>query len=245
MAKLVRRMSEKHLDILAFGAHADDVEIGMGATIAKYAAAGRKIGICDLTKAELSSNGTVEIRQTEANKAGALLGICVRETLDLPDRGLLLEQQYIKQAAAMIRKYRPEIVFAPYHEDRHPDHGNCARIIEEAVFSAGIMKYETDGNLPPHRPKQLYYYMINGFHQPDFVIDVTDYIHKKIESLQCYESQFIKTESSVDTPLVNGYIEMVEAREGLFGKQAGVKYAEGFKAKKPLLIENDLLGDRK
>lgn len=241
----MNRMELQQLDILAFGAHADDVEIGMGGTIAKYARKGYKIGICDLTKAELSSNGTVEIRQTEANRAAEILGTSVRETLDIPDRGLFLNEAYIAKVADVIRRYRPKIVFAPYFEDRHPDHGNCARLVKEAVFSAGIKKFETNGVPKPHKVDNIYFYMINGFHVPDFVIDISAFIDKKIAALKAYESQFVKSKESFETPLVNGYIEAVEARERMFGKEAGVAFAEGFKTAKPFLINYDLIGDKK
>ena len=232
------------LDILAFGAHADDVEIGMGGTIAKYAQEGKLIGICDLTKAEMSSNGTVETRVEEAAKSAEILGVVVREALDIPDRGLFLTEEYIKKIVKVIRQYRPAIVFAPYFDDRHPDHGSCARLVEEAVFSAAVRKYDRDDRFSAHRPKALYYYMINGFHKPDFTIDVSGVMNKKIASLQAYKSQFESGASSVDTPLVNGYIESVEARERLFGKEVGVEFAEGFLSKKPMLIHQDLLGEK-
>ncbi|MBT2642028.1 bacillithiol biosynthesis deacetylase BshB1 [Bacillus sp. ISL-41] len=233
------------LDILAFGAHADDVEIGMGGTIAKYTAEGKWIGICDLTKAEMSSNGTVEIRSREANEAAGILGVKMREALDLPDRGLFLKEEYIREIVRVIRRNKPDIVFAPYFDDRHPDHGSCARLVEEAVFSAAVRKYDENHGLAPHRPKALYFYMINGFHKPDFVVDVSDFIHLKISALNAYESQFVKGAATFDTPLVNGYIETVEAREKLFGKEVGTAYAEGFISKKPLLIHKDLLGEGK
>lgn len=233
------------LDILAFGAHADDVEIGMGGTISKYADDGKIIGICDLTKAELSSNGSVETRQSEAAKAADILGVKTRSVLDLPDRGLELKDEYIKKIVKVIRLYKPEIVFAPYFDDRHPDHGSCARLVEEAVFSAAIRKYNEVEDMEAHRPSALYFYMINGFHKPDFMIDISNTMSKKIEALNAYESQFVKGGDTFDTPLVNGYIESVEARERLFGKEVGVDYAEGFITKKPLLIHQDLLGARK
>ncbi|MEI2358031.1 bacillithiol biosynthesis deacetylase BshB1 [Mesobacillus zeae] len=235
-------MGTDKLDILAFGAHADDVEIGMGGTIAMYAAKGRKIGICDLTHAELSSNGTVEIRQKEATEAAGILGVSIRESLGFPDRGLLLKDEYIRKAAEVIRRYRPEFVFAPYACDRHPDHGNCSRIVEEALFSAGIRKYDTGGSHKQHKARQMFYYMINGFHNPHFMLDTSVYIEKKKEALNAYKSQFMSGEGSVDTPLVNGYIETVMARERMFGQTAGVMYAEGFMSKEPLLVHN-LLGD--
>ncbi|MGM0899881.1 MAG: bacillithiol biosynthesis deacetylase BshB1 [Bacillota bacterium] len=236
-------MDKTKLDILAIGAHADDVEIGMGGTIAKYTSKGKKIGICDLTKAELSTNGTVGLRLQEAANAAEILGVSVRETLDLPDRGLYIKEEYIKKVASVIRQYRPKLLFVPYFEDRHPDHGNCARLVEEAVFSAGIRKFDTGDGLLPHRVESTYYYMINGFHNPDFLIDISNHMEKKKMSLQAYVSQFVKSDSSYDTPLVNGYIEYVEARERLFGKDAGVAFAEGFKTKTPLVI-GDLLGEK-
>ncbi|KYD27866.1 MULTISPECIES: bacillithiol biosynthesis deacetylase BshB1 [Anoxybacillaceae] len=235
-------MDYEQLHMLAFGAHPDDVEIGMGGTIAKYAEKGYRIGICDLTLAELSSNGTVELRQKEAREAADILGVATRINLGLPDRGLYVTEEAVKSIVSVIRRYRPHVVFAPYWVDRHPDHGRCAHLVEEAVFSAGIRRYKTEPDLPAHRVHSVYYYMINAWDRPHFVIDISDTIDKKIASLRSYESQFTKAAGSVDTPLTDGYIEMVESRERLLGKEAGVMFAEGFFAKKPLKIANDLLG---
>lgn len=236
-------MSDNPLHILAFGAHADDVEIGMGGSIAKLTANGKRIGICDLTDADLSSNGTIELRKLEAKKAAEILGVTERLSLGLPDRGLLLKEEFIREIASVIRRYQPQIVFAPYFEDRHPDHGNCARLVEEAVFSAGIRKYQTKNNEAPHKVSRVYFYMINGFHKPDFTIDISETMGHKTAALRAYKSQFEQTENSVETPLVNGYIETVEARERLFGQQVGVEFAEGFKSKVPILLYRDLIGD--
>lgn len=238
-------MKNEFLHILAFGAHADDVEIGMGGTIAKLSNEGKRIGICDLTNAELSSNGTVDIRKKEAKEAAGILGVTVRTSLGLPDRGLYETDEYIRKIASVIRKYKPQVIFTPYWEDRHPDHGNCTRLVEEAVFSAGIRKYETEDVEQPHKVEKVYFYMINGFHKPDFAIDISAFIDKKMDSLRAYKSQFVRTDDSFSTPLVNGYIESVEAREKMFGNQVGVVYAEGFKTKIPLLIDQDLLGESK
>ncbi|WP_338789326.1 bacillithiol biosynthesis deacetylase BshB1 [Metabacillus sp. FJAT-53654] len=234
----------KLLDMLAIGAHPDDVEIGMGGSIVKYANKGFKIGICDLTKAELSSNGTVSVRQEEAKRAGEILGVTKRIQLTLPDRGLYLTDSAIQSIVTIIRENQPKIIFVPYFEDRHPDHGHCARLVEEAVFSAGIRKYKDTLDLPSHRVQSIYYYMINGFHKPDFVIDISNTIDKKLTSLRAYESQFEKSLGSMETPLTNGYIESVESRERLYGKEVGVMYAEGFKTKNPILLSEDLLGER-
>ena len=241
--RMVKLMNDNGLHILAFGAHADDVEIGMGGTIAKLASEGKRIGICDLTDADLSSNGNAALRKEEAAHAAEILKVSVRKSLGFPDRGLFQSEQYIRTIAGVIRAYRPRIVFAPYFEDRHPDHGNCARLVEEAVFSAGIKKYKTDGENQPHRVERIYFYMINGFHNPDFTIDISTVIDKKLSALRAYKSQFEKTEQSIETPLVNGYIETVEARERMFGKLVGVSYAEGFKTKVPILLNRDLIGE--
>jgi len=236
-------MINQHLQVLAFGAHADDVEIGMAGTIAKFTSEGKRVGICDLTDADLSSNGNVELRKLEAAKAAEVLKVSCRTSLGFPDRGLFLKEEYIREIARVIRKNKPQIVFVPYFEDRHPDHGNCASLVEEAVFSAGIRKYVTEGNEPAHRVERVYFYMINGFHKPDFVIDISQYIDKKLQALREYKSQFQQTEETYNTPLVNGYIETVEARERMFGKLVGVTYAEGFKTKVPILLNRDLIGE--
>ncbi|MEH7114807.1 bacillithiol biosynthesis deacetylase BshB1 [Neobacillus niacini] len=236
-------MNDKPLHILAFGAHADDVEIGMGGSIAKWTAVGKRIGICDLTEAGLSSNGTIEMRKEEAEHAANILGVTDRLSLSFPDRGLFLQAEFIRKIAAVIRKYQPKIVFAPYFDDRHPDHGNCARLVEEAVFSAGIRKYHTENSQEYHKVERVYFYMINGFHKPDFAIDVSAEMEQKIAALRAYQSQFEQTENSVETPLINGYIETVKARERLFGQQVGVQFAEGFKTKVPILLNCDLIGD--
>ncbi|MGZ0086100.1 bacillithiol biosynthesis deacetylase BshB1 [Caldibacillus thermoamylovorans] len=222
-------------DLLAFGAHPDDVEIGMGGTIANYVRRGYRAVICDLTKAELSSNGTVDERQNEAAEAARRLGVAERLNLGLPDRGLDVDdEEAIRRLVAVIRRYRPQLVFAPYWEDRHPDHGRCARLVEEAVFSAGIRRYGAGELGEAHRVRAVYYYMINAFCRPHFLIDISEAIDDKRACLRAYGSQFEKRPGSVDTPLTNHYIEMIESRERWFGQQIGTAYAEGFLTKTPI-----------
>lgn len=228
------------LHILAFGAHADDVEIGMAGTILKYTKQGYEVGICDLTEANLSSNGTVELRKKEAIEAARILGVQKRMNIAMPDRGLYMKEEYIQDIVKIIRTYKPQIVFVPFYEDRHPDHANCAKLVEEAIFSAGIRKYMPE--FPMHRVQSLYFYMINGFHKPDFCIDISSSISDKIAALEAYESQFTKGADGVMTPLTEGYVETVVAREKMFGKEVGVKYAEGFMSKRPILLDEDLIG---
>lgn len=234
------------LDLLAFGAHPDDVEIGMGATLAKYAAEGYRVGICDLTKAELSSNGTVAIRQEEAKKAADILGLAERIQLDFPDRGLTrVMSEQLAELVSIIRKYEPTLVFSPYHVDRHPDHGACTELVKEAVFNAGIRKYRCKLDLPAFRPNNVHYYFINGYEHPDFVIPVSEFMEKKKQALLAYQSQFVKSEQSVETPLTNGYIPVIEARERLFGKDVGVEYAEGFMTSKTMVVSDLFAGGKR
>jgi len=230
-------MSE--LDILAIGAHPDDVEIGAAGSLLIAARRGKRIGILDMTRAELSSNGTVERRQQEAAAADHLLGVTARYNFELPDRGLeTAREQAIRRTVDLIRQTRPRVILAPYWEDRHPDHESVSRIVREAVFNAGIHRYDGFQSLPAFRPAQLFYYFINTTVPPVVVVNVSEVYGDKMAVLRCYRSQFEREEGSVATPLNNGYLEMVEYRERLFGQQAGVTYAEGFVTASPLVLAN-------
>ncbi|GAA0347795.1 bacillithiol biosynthesis deacetylase BshB1 [Bacillus carboniphilus] len=236
-------VNQDPLDILAIGAHADDVEIGMAGTLAKFTSTGYKAAICDLTLANLSSNGTVENRKIEADAAANILDISERINLGIHDRGIRLEEEQIGKVVSVIRRFRPKLLFIPYEVDRHPDHGWCTKLVEEAAFSSGIRRYQDPNGLPPHKVHAIYYYFINGFHKPSFCVDITDTMDKKIKSLLAYESQFSRQGvDSVQTPLTNGYIESVEARERMMGKEVGVTFAEGFISKTPLLLGTNGMG---
>lgn len=236
-------MSQVTLDLLAFGAHPDDVEIGMGATLAKYAAAGYRVGTCNLTKAELSSNGTVELRQREAEQAAGILGVSERIQLSFADRGLKSAGfEQLEELVSLIRRYRPRLIFSPYMVDRHPDHGACSELVKEAAFNAGIHRYRCKESLPAFRPEAHYFYFINGYEHPDFVQETTAFMEKKIQALSAYKSQFTNSGQAVATPLTDGYIATVEARDRLFGKEAGVPFAEGFMSERPLLLGDLLAG---
>ncbi|QAY66135.1 bacillithiol biosynthesis deacetylase BshB1 [Paenibacillus protaetiae] len=219
------------LDILVFGAHADDAEIGMAGTIAKHTAKGLRVGVCDLTQAEMSSNGTVELRQQEAASAAAVLGLYARTNLQLPDRGLVYSREHIDAIVAEIRRHRPRIVFAPYWEDRHPDHVACSKLVEEAVFNAKLRRYMPE--LPPVTVEQLIYYYINDAKDVSLVVDISEQMETKRQSLLAYRSQFSLGEGSVATPLTDRYIQRVEARDMLLGQTYGTGFAEGFAVKRP------------
>jgi bacillithiol biosynthesis deacetylase BshB1 len=224
------------LDLLVFAAHPDDAEIGMGGTIAKHTAAGYRVGICDLTKAEMSSNGTPEERQIEAAVAAQTLGITTRVQMNLPDRGLNHQLEQILALVEIIRTYKPKVVFAPYWIDRHPDHVACCRLVEEAVFNAKLRRYHPDSTA--HQIDQLYYYFIHEFPQADVIIDVSNVHATKMRALEAYRSQFMSTHEMnqttsvpldiIATPLNQGYLEQVLARDRVLGQQYGVRYAEGF-----------------
>lgn len=229
-------MSQAPLDILIMGAHPDDAEIGMGATIAKHTKAGYRVGICDLTYAEMSSNGTVETRQAEAAAASQALGLTLRTNLGLPDRGLFINPAYIEAITLEIRRHRPSIVFAPYWMDRHPDHVACSQLVQEAVFNAKLRKYAPEAGLEAVTVAQLYFYFINDVYEADLIVDVTDHYEQKQQSLLAYGTQFMPARndnSFVATPLNQGYLERIEARDRLFGQKCGVPYGEGFVSKLP------------
>ncbi|MBD8497591.1 bacillithiol biosynthesis deacetylase BshB1 [Paenibacillus arenosi] len=222
------------VDLLAFGAHPDDVEIGMGGTLAKHQQAGFSIGIVDVTYAEMSSNGTVEVRQLEAKAADEVLGVTFRLNLGLPDRGLKLDKSHVDEVVKAIRTYRPRIVFVPYWEDRHPDHVMCSRIVQEALFNAKLRRYMPE--LAAHQPEHVYFYFINDLAPADLIVDVTDVYDRKQAALYAYQSQFTSAKSGEDivaTPLNQGYVERVAARDALIGQARGIGFAEGFIYKGP------------
>jgi len=233
----------KSLDVLAFGAHPDDVEIGAGGIIHQWVKLGKTVGICDLTRGELSSNGTVERREQEARKAGEILGISCRLQLGLPDRGLKIEKAQLDAIARVIRMYRPSIVLIPHHQDRHPDHVQCNKMVIEAAFNGKIRKYplfDDDGQeLPAHNVKNIFTYFINSTAQPAFYIDISEEMEQKMAALQAYQSQFEKKAGAVSTPLTEGYLERVRSREYIFGQEIGVAYAEGFGHVTPLQLKGN------
>ncbi|MBD2845132.1 bacillithiol biosynthesis deacetylase BshB1 [Paenibacillus sp. IB182496] len=228
---------EARADLLAFGAHPDDVEIGMSGTIAKHVAVGKRVAICDLTEAEMSSNGNPELRRVEAEHAGTALGLSHRSCLKLPDRGLDGSPEMIRVITAEIRLRRPRLVFAPYWEDRHPDHVRCSAMVEEAVFNAKLRRYLPE--LEPVTVEQLIFYYINDVKHASLMVDVSAVYAQKIAALEAYRSQFMRgddADDTVATPLNQGYVDNVEARDRLLGAERGWSYAEGFAVKRPFPV---------
>ncbi|TLS53120.1 bacillithiol biosynthesis deacetylase BshB1 [Paenibacillus antri] len=232
---MAKRNEAEALDLLVFGAHPDDAEIGMAGTMAKHAAAGLRVGVCDLTRAELSSNGNPTLRAEEAEAASRALGLAYRSNLGLPDRGLVGDAEQLARVVREIRERRPRFVFAPYWKDRHPDHVACSALIEAAAFNAKLRRWMPD--VPAWTIERLYFYFINDTDRADVAVDVTDYYEAKTASLAAYRSQFEPSDAdAVATPLTQGYLRKVEQRDSLLGNALGVRYAEGFAAKQPQLL---------
>ncbi|QGQ96844.1 bacillithiol biosynthesis deacetylase BshB1 [Paenibacillus psychroresistens] len=227
----------QQLDILIFGAHPDDAEIGMGATIYKHTNAGYRVGICDLTYAEMSSNGNKESRMQEAEAAAQILGLAARTNLGLPDRGLFVCQEQIEAIVLEIRKFKPRLVFAPYWEDRHPDHILCSQLVQQAVFNAKLPKYLPE--TPATTVEQLYFYFINDVHATDLMVDVTEFYPHKLDALRAYRTQFLAAPSGeeyIQTPINQGFLQAIEARDRLLGQKRQISFAEGFVTKQPHVV---------
>lgn len=227
------------IDFLAFGPHPDDVELGMGGTLAKHSAQGYKTAIIDLTRGEMGSNGTPAERLAEGQQAAEILGCAWRRNLALPDRALdYRDPEQLRKAVDAIRAVRPKVVAINWGVDRHPDHGAACRLMEEAVFSAGLRRYETE--FDAYRPARVLYYFINDEQEPSFYVDITPFHPKKVESVFAHRSQFYANGETVETRLnrAGGLPYLVESRDRLFGAKAGVQYAEGFVTKQPRLVHD-------
>ena len=221
------------LDILAFGAHPDDIELGAGATIAKEISLGKKVGAVDLTRGELGTRGSAELRDQEAAAAAKILGLSARENLKFADGFFVNDKEHQLAVIRMIRKYRPEIVLCNAIDDRHIDHGKGSKLVSDACFLSGLIKIETnlDGEVQePWRPKQVYHYIQWKNLEPDFVVDVTGFIAKKNESILAYSSQFFDPNSDEpETPISNkNFIDSVTYRARDLGRYINADYAEGF-----------------
>ncbi len=218
------------LDILAFGAHPDDVEISCSGTILKHIAMGKTVGVVDLTKGELGTRGNAELRLQEAERSSNILGLSIRENLGFADGFFKVDKEHQLPIVKMIRKYKPEIVLANSIRDRHPDHGRAAQLVAESCFLAGLKKVETDQE--PWRPKAVYHYIQDEYIQPDLTIDITPYFDKKIEAILAFSSQFYNPESNEpETPISGkGFLDFLRGRAAVFGRPIGVELAEGFTA---------------
>lgn len=231
------------LDILAFGVHPDDVELGCSGTLLAALAEGKKVGIIDLTRGELGTRGTIETRKEEAAKAAAILGVQVRENLGMADGFFQNDEANQRKVIAAIRKYRPEIILANAFEDRHPDHGRSAKLVADAAFLSGLRKIETieNGELQDiWKPSYVFHYIQDRFIQPSFVVDISAYMDQKMESVLAYSTQFFNPDLNEPQTYISSsqFLETVKARALMMGKRIGVAYAEGFYTEKTVGVKS-------
>ena len=231
------------LDILAFGAHPDDVELGCGGTIAKEIALGKKVGIVDLTRGELGTRGSAEIRDIEAVKAAKILGVSIRENLNMRDGFFINDEEHQLAIIRMLRKYKPEIVLCNAIEDRHIDHGKGSKLVSDACFLSGLRKIETEFNKEKQdawRPKHVYHYIQWKNIKPEFVVDITGYSEIKVAAILAYDSQFYNPDTNEpETPIATkNFLESLNYRSQDLGRLIGVDYAEGFTAERHLGVNS-------
>lgn len=231
------------LDILAFGAHPDDVELGCSGTIAKEVSLGKKVGIVDLTRGELGTRGSKEIRDQEAMAAATILGVAVRENLNFRDGFFVNNEQHQLEIIKKIRKYQPEIVLCNAIDDRHIDHGKGSKLVSDACFLSGLTKIETelDGKKQEAwRPKLVYHYIQWKNLEPDFVVDITGFIDQKMQSVLAYGSQFFDPNSNEpETPITSkNFLDSIKYRAQDLGRLVNVEFAEGFTVERYLTVNS-------
>lgn len=229
------------LDILAFGAHPDDVELGCGGTLAKEISNHKKVGIIDLTRGELGTRGTVELRDLEANKAALILGVSVRENLGLRDGFFQNNEENQMKVIEIIRKYRPKIVLCNAVSDRHIDHGKGSSLVSDACFLSGLRKIETfvEGvKQEAFRPQVVYHYIQWNQTQPDFVVDITGFMEAKLNAVLAYSSQFFNpnTQDPVTPIATQNFLDSLTYRAQDLGRMIGTDFAEGFTVERLLAV---------
>jgi N-acetylglucosamine malate deacetylase 1 len=222
------------LDILVFASHPDDAELSCSGTIASHVKLGRKVGLVDMTRGELGTRGTPETRKMEAERSAQILGISLRQNLDLPDGFFDISKENIISVARKVREFQPDIVLANAVHDRHPDHGRAAKLVEEACFYSGLKKIDiesADGKpLDPWRPKVLYHYIQSNYIEPDMIVDISGSWEEKIKSIKAFSSQFHDPNSREPETFISkpGFLRFIEDRCSMWGHMIGREYGEGF-----------------
>ncbi len=221
------------LDILVLAAHPDDAELGCGGTIIRHIAQGKKVGIIDFTRGELGTRGTPETRDREAADSARILGLAIRENLNLPDGFFRNDQEHQLSVIKAIRKYKPDIILTNATYDRHPDHGRGSDLAFEASFFSGLIKIETTSEgkkQEPWRPKALYHFIQSQFIEPDFIVDISEAWDKKMEAIRAFKTQFYDPASQEPETYISnpGFLKLLEGRATEMGHAIGVRYGEGF-----------------
>jgi N-acetylglucosamine malate deacetylase 1 len=226
------------VDVLAIAAHPDDVELTCGGTLASLKAKGYRFGIVDLTRGEMGTRGTAEIREAEARHAAEILGADFREMLDLGDGALRRDRDAELAVIDVIRRERPRLILTPYPDDRHPDHRRAGQLVTDAAFYAGLRKLETKH--AAHRPQQTLYFSTFQSHEPDFLVDVTPFVEVRRAAMRAFASQFHDPRSNEPQTKLSqmSFLDALEARARHFGSQIGVEFAEGFKSRFPPRIDD-------
>ena len=231
------------LDILVFSVHPDDAELACAGTILKHVAAGKQVGIVDLTRGELGTRGSAEIRDQEAIASARILGLQFRENLGMKDGFFKNDEEHQIKIIEMIRKYQPEIVLSNALYDRHPDHGRAGDLIFDASFLSGLTKVKTfynDTDQQAWRPRMILQYIQDRYIEPDILIDVTDFWDKKMDAIKAFSTQFFNSDIEGENTYISSpeFLMVIEARAREFGKYIGSTYAEGFTSRKYLGVDN-------
>lgn len=231
------------VDILAFAAHPDDIELSAAGTLMKHIAEGKTVGIVDLTQGELGSRGTIETRYEEADAASQIMGISARVNLKMADGFFDNSEENKRLIIEQIRRFQPTIVLANAIEDRHPDHARAAKLVSDACFLAGLRKFETvwEGEVQPsHRPKAIYHYIQDHYLKADFCVDVTEFVERKIEAIRAYKTQFYDPNSKEPVTPISGeeFFDFIKGRMMQYGRPIGARYAEGFTVERELGINS-------
>lgn len=231
------------LDILAIGVHPDDIELSCSGTILKHIALGKKCGILDLTSGELGTRGSGELRLEEASNSAKILGVSMRDNLRMADGFFQNDKEHQLQIIKKIREYQPEVILCNAIFDRHPDHGRSAALVSEACFYSGLIRIETQlnsVNQQSWRPKAVYHYIQDRQVKPDFVVDITDFLEKKMEAIQAFKSQFYNPDSKEpESPIsMKNFFDLVKGKMRTLGRDAGFEYAEGFTVERTIGVKN-------
>ena len=231
------------LDILAIGVHPDDIELGCAGTILKHIAAGKKVGVLDLTHGELGSRGSGELRLVEAANSAKILGLSARDNLGFADGFFRNTKENQIEIIKILRKYQPDVVLCNAPKDRHPDHGRASELVSEACFYSGLVRIETElegNNQDLWRPKAVYHYIQDRYLKPDFVVDVSDFVDQKIEAIMAFSSQFYNPESELpETPISSKkFMDFIKARMANFARDISTDYAEGFTVDRTIGVED-------
>lgn len=232
------------LAILAFAAHPDDVELGCSGTLIAHIAAGKKVGIVDLTRGELGTRGTPELRLQEAEEASRIMGLSIRDNLDFADGFFQNDKAHQLKVVEKIRQYQPEIVIMNAVHDRHPDHGRGATLVSESCFLAGLRMVKTTNEQgdeqAPWRPKVVYHFIQDRYIKPDLVVDVTPFWDKKMETIRAFRSQFYNPDDTSPVTYISSpdFLGFIESRAKEYGHGIGVTYGEGFTVERLIGVRN-------